>query len=84
MYSDQTSRNEIFWQVMQTLPQGMPVKDGLLVAAVVQVMDDAVTEERLREIGSRLAREELSDCDREVLRTVFKECLRAVRMSGGN
>lgn len=55
----------------------------LFVHACEQVMDDADTVEQLRGIGRRMAKEQMAGWEREHLRRVYQECLRALQIVTG-
>ena len=68
MYQDQT-RAAILWDALEGIDG--PIDDREEVAAIAQLMRECQTEERLREIGRRVAKTTLSDVDVLALRWVY-------------
>lgn len=53
------------------------------VPAITQVFEEQASVAALRAVGRRVARTRMPDADREQLRTVYRECLRALSIEWG-
>lgn len=54
------------------------------VAAICQLLDECRTYSSLEWLGRRIQRTRLAECDREVLRKVFRGCRDALQMAGAD